>query len=80
MRFVYHFQCSVLVDRMIHRSLSKEGGEALSLLLKRSWNPIIGLQPPEKQVGLCLQLTNIVLYWLFMNTVMFNWKWCSYVR
>ena len=43
-------QCSILVDRMIHRSLSREGGEALSLLLKRSWNPVIGLQPPEKQV------------------------------
>ncbi|XP_065883539.1 KAT8 regulatory NSL complex subunit 3-like [Dysidea avara] len=48
---VLRSKCSVLVDRMIHRSLSKEGGEALSLLLKRSWNPIIGLQPPEKQCG-----------------------------
>ena len=58
---MYNFQCSVLVDRMIHRSLSKEGGEALSLLLKRSWNPIIGLQPPEKQVGIYLKLTIIDL-------------------
>lgn len=44
-------KCPVLVEQMIHSSMSTTGGEAFGLLLKRPWNPSVGLYSAEKQVG-----------------------------
>lgn len=43
-------KCPVLVEHMIHSSVSMVGGEAFGLLLKRPWNPVIGMQPLDRQV------------------------------
>ena len=40
----------VLVEHMIHTSLSMAGGDAFGLLLKRPWNPAVGLYSIDKQV------------------------------
>lgn len=45
--------CPVLVEHMVHSSISLVGGEAFSLLLKRPWNPAIGMHSMDKQV-LCV--------------------------
>lgn len=43
-------KCPVLVEQMIHSSMNMAGGEAFALLLKRPWNPSVGLYSAEKQV------------------------------
>lgn len=47
-------KCPVLVEHMIHSSMNMVGGEAFALLLKRPWNPAVGLYATEKQVRLPL--------------------------
>ena len=42
--------CPVLVEHMVHSSISLVGGEAFSLLLKRPWNPAVGMHSMDKQV------------------------------
>lgn len=42
--------CPVLVEHMVHSSISLVGGEAFSLLLKRPWNPVVGMHSVDKQV------------------------------
>lgn len=44
-------QCPVLVEQVVHSSLSLVGGEAFSLLLKRPWNPVVGMSPVDRQVS-----------------------------
>jgi hypothetical protein len=46
-------KCPVLVEQVVHSSLNLVGGEAFSLLLKRPWNPVIGMSPVDRQV--CLE-------------------------
>ena len=48
-------KCPVLVEHMIHSSMSMAGGEAFALLLKRPWNPAVGLYSTERQVGTLLR-------------------------
>lgn len=43
-------KCPVLVENMIHSSVGLVGNEAFGLLLKRPWNPVVGLHAVEKQV------------------------------
>ena len=43
-------KCPVLIENMIHSSVSLVGNEAFGLLLKRPWNPAVGLPTVEKQV------------------------------
>ena len=43
-------KCPVLVEHMIHSSMNMAGGEAFALLLKRPWNPAVGLYSTDKQV------------------------------
>ena len=43
-------QCPVLVEQMIHSTVNVVGGEAFGLLLKRPWNPVIGMEPLDQQV------------------------------
>ena len=40
----------VLVEHMIHSSVTREGGEALGLLLKRPWSIVTGMEPVDRQV------------------------------
>lgn len=42
--------CPVLIENMIHSSISVVGNEAFGLLLKRPWNPAIGLPTIDKHV------------------------------
>ena len=45
-------KCPVLVEQMIHTSMSMVGGEqAFGLLLKRPWNPAAGMHSMDKQVN-----------------------------
>ncbi len=44
-------KCPVLVEHMIHSSMNMGGGEAFALLLKRPWNPAVGLYNTERQVS-----------------------------
>lgn len=44
-------KCPVLIENMIHSSVSLVGNEAFGLLLKRPWNPAVGLPAMEKQVS-----------------------------
>ena len=46
-------KCPVLVENMIHSSMGLVGNEAFGLLLKRPWNPVVGLHTVEKQVRVC---------------------------
>ncbi len=43
-------KCPVLVENMIHSSAGMVGNEAFGLLLKRPWNPVVGLYSCEKLV------------------------------
>jgi hypothetical protein len=43
-------KCPVLVEQVVHSSLNLVGGEAFSLLLKRPWNPVVGMSPVDRQV------------------------------
>ena len=47
----FSLQCPVLVEQMVHSSLGLVGGEAFSLLLKRPWNPVVGMTPVDRLVG-----------------------------
>ena len=40
----------VLVEHMIHSSVTREGGEALGLLLKRPWSIVTGMEAVDRQV------------------------------
>ena len=51
--------CPVLVEHMVHSSISLVGGEAFSLLLKRPWNPAVGMHSMDKQV-LWVELSSTV--------------------
>ena len=44
-------QCPVLVEQVVHSSLNLVGGEAFSLLLKRPWNPVVGMSAVDRQVS-----------------------------
>ena len=65
--------CPVLVEHMVHSSISLVGGEAFNLLLKRPWNPAVGMHSMDKQVhNICIELVGFGGAWSLWNCHLIN--------
>ena len=67
----------MLVEQIVHSSLNLVGGEAFSLLLKRPWNPVVGVTPMDRQVSHVQPLIkvsgrNLILHYLMRTPGLSN--------